>query len=374
MERSAEASMTSSDLQRAADIATELLATRWPGAKVVSVARIEGDASARSYLRCTIAPATGGKGTPAAVVVMLADGPALAMSSAEVGPFSERPPEESPFINIGRFLATLTDSVPAVLHSSPDGTALVVEDVGDLSLWHAAKRPGADVEGLFGRALETLATIQQGAASASPEQRSDCYAFAHRFDERLFAWELDHFIEYGLASPRQDELEACRLELTGLAQRLAAMPLALCHRDYHAWNIHLQNSRPRVFDFQDALVGPVMYDVASLLTDRTTPLIVDHGMEKRLVSGFYDRVGAAAGQSVQSALEDYRLLGFQRALKVVGRFNYLAEEKGKLSYLAMLPAIVATANRFAAEGGEFPATVELLGTRAKAGRTSDPSL
>ena len=54
--------------------------------------------------------------------------------------------------------------------------------------------------------------------------------------------ELDHFIEYGLASPRQDELEACRLELAGLAQRLAAMPLALCHRDYHAWNIHLQTA------------------------------------------------------------------------------------------------------------------------------------
>ncbi len=366
--------MTTTDRQRAEQIVTDLIAVKWPGASLDSVTPVEGDASARSYVRCTMSSPAGRTGVPSSVMVMLADGPAVAMSSAELGPFAGRAPAENPFVNVGRFLTTLGDATPEILDSNDDGTAVVVEDVGDLSLWRAAKRTGADAEGLFGRALETLAAIQDRAAAAPADRRRACYAFAQHFDERLFAWELDHFIDYGLASPRQGELEACRLELAGLARRLSAMPLAFCHRDYHAWNIHVQGSRLRVFDFQDALIGPVMYDVASLLTDRTTPVIVNRGMEKRLVAMFRSLVGQAAGETDEAALEDYRLLALQRALKVTGRFNYLAEEKGKLSYLAMLPAVVASARRFAAEAGVFPVTSNLLETRAKAGRSFEPSL
>lgn len=366
--------MTNAHRKRAEQIVTDLIAVKWPEARIDSVTPIEGDASARSYLRCTIVEPAPNTGAPPSVVVMVAEGPSVAMSSTEIGPFAGQTPDESPFINVGRFLAPLTDAVPTILKSNSDGTVIVVEDVGDLSLWRAAKRPGADVEGLFGRALETLVSIQSRTASAPAQKRRDCHAFGHRFDERLFAWELDHFIDYGLSWPGQDELEACRLELGALARRLAAMPLAFCHRDYHAWNIHVQGSRLRVFDFQDALVGPAMYDVASLLTDRTTPLIIDRGMETRLVTLFHSFIGKAGGTSKEAALEDYRSLALHRALKVIGRFNYLAEEKGKLSYLSILPTVVATARRFIAEAGDFPVTSGLLETRVKAGRTFEPSL
>ena len=71
--------------------------------------------------------------------------------------------------------------------------------------------------------------------------------------------------------------------------------------------------------------------------------------------------------SADDALEIYRLCAFQRVLKVIGRFNYLAEQKGKPAYLEMLPAVVATAHRLTADLEGLPATRELLDRHVKTG-------
>lgn len=353
------------DFDRARAAAEQAAAHRWPGTAVEELTTVPGDASARRYVRCTLGKRC--HGAPVSVVVMLNEGSGAALSSDELGVFGKAGPTELPFVNVQRFLAHLTGAVPAIFAVTGGNREVVLEDVGDLSLWDAAGEPGADVEEVFGRALELLAELQ----AAAVDDGSGCYAFRQAFDARLFGWELDHFLEHGVSGASPAVLAASRVELGELAERLDALPRVFTHRDWHAWNLHVQAGRIRVLDFQDALLGPAMYDVASLLTDRITPSRVDAGIERRLVARFA-RTAPVARFGHIDPYSAFELCALQRVLKVIGRFNYLAEVKGKPRYARMLPAIVPTARRLCAARPELAATAQLLERHVKEGTACAP--
>src|SRR5690606_28857828 len=105
--------------------------------------------------------------------------------------------------------------------------------------------------------------------------------------------------------------------------------------------------RIRVIDFQDALLAPPPYDLATLLNDRATPSILDESAERELVGHFLARRAAAFGDDVDPVAfaERYALFVFQKAAKVVGRFVFLEDVKGKRGYRAMIPGTLATMRR-----------------------------
>jgi aminoglycoside/choline kinase family phosphotransferase len=327
----------------------------WPGSRVLRLEAMQGDASTRSYARLLLA---GGDAPPSAVLMMLRDA-AVALSSEELSVFGESGPRELPFVNVARFLRGLTDAVPAILAVAADSTLVLLEDVGDTPLWEAAGEDGK-VEATFAMAVDFLADLQARAR----DDGSGCYAFTQAFDQRLFRWEFAHFLEYGVAAAPERLLAAAGSELDAAALRLAALPRAFSHRDYHAWNIHVQDGRLRLIDFQDALLAPPLYDLASLLTDRITPERIVPEIEERLLRRFYEAQSAGRLGSLDETREAYRLLALQRVLKVVGRFHYLAEVKGKPHYLSMLPAVCRTARRLLAntggDTGAMTATAELF--------------
>jgi hypothetical protein len=108
----------------------------------------------------------------------------------------------------------------------------------------------------------------------------------------------------------------------------------LSHRDYHSWNLMICDGAVRVIDFQDALLAPPQYDLASLLNDRITDSVVRPHLEERLVHYYIDKSSKLDGRAidVNEFLEIYRLSAIQRDLKVVGRFYYLDIVKGKPGY------------------------------------------
>jgi aminoglycoside/choline kinase family phosphotransferase len=115
------------------------------------------------------------------------------------------------------------------------------------------------------------------------------------------------------------------------------------HRDYHSRNLMITAQRsPGVIDFQDALRGPVGYDIASILKDcyvewpraRVESWVAQY-RDRLLASG---AAGAAlAGQSPQQFLRWFDLIGLQRHIKVLGIFARLCWRDGKSGYLADLP-------------------------------------
>src|SRR5262249_46999861 len=191
-------------------------------------------------------------------------------------------------------------------------------------------------------------------------------AFRHRFDEAPARWELEHFVEHGIETRHgkrlADRERAALLDaLAPLVTPFAAAEPVLVHRDFMAWNIHVQDGNLRLIDFQDALLGPDAYDLAALLTDRTTSDIVVPALEAELIARFA-AARAAAGLPVTGDLTArYRACALHRALKVIGRFHFLELVLGKPGYLAYLPAVYGVARRM------FAAMPELEHARSRIG-------
>src|SRR5262249_46181189 len=147
---------------------------------------------------------------------------------------------------------------------------------------------------------------------------------------RLFLWEFDHFLEYGITGRGLGEADRTRLRgrFEELSQELAEGPLVLTHRDYHSWNLFVHQGSIRVIDFQDALLAPLPYDLATLLNDRATPTLVTPALERSLLEYFCARrAEAGAALDAESFRARYYCFVLQKSLKIVGRFHYLEEVK-----------------------------------------------
>jgi len=305
------------------------------------VSPLAGDASSRRYFRLAL---SGGPGTPPTVVAMVLGPDRLPLSSEELSVF-DTPPTELPYVNVGRFLSRIGVRIPTLYAYDPTDGILLQEDIGNESLRRATETAERSrVLRLYGEAIDQLVRIQVlGARNAD----SQCMAFQQRFDHRLFAWEFDHFLEYGL--PEHTHAERARLcdAFMPVIERLAAAPAVLAHRDFHGWNLYVHGGAICVIDFQDALLAPATYDLASLLTDRDTATVITPATEDALIE-YYLQARHELGsldKDVPAVRTQYWLCVLQRALKVIGRFRYLAHVKGKPGYVRYLPHVCAQARR-----------------------------
>lgn len=329
-----------------------------PDIKIASISPLAGDASSRRYYRVRLR----GDTRPASVIVMqLPDDSGLPISSEELAIFKESP-RELPFVNVHRFLRDLGVAVPAIYAYSPADRILVLEDLGDTPLWDRVQRAG-DEEVLlwYRRAIDELLILH----TRGMERRDDsCIAFQQRFDKKLYLWEFEHFIEWGLekrpgAAVSTATVHRLRQAFDALAAMLAGRPLCLSHRDYHSWNLMIHEETVRVIDFQDALLAPPQYDLASLLNDRITDTVIRPALEKHLVEYYVEQSRTLTGREVDGDefFEIYKLSAIQRDLKVVGRFYYLDLVKGKPGYRKF---IAPTARRLIRNFDLAPQTKKLL--------------
>jgi N-acetylmuramate 1-kinase len=326
-------------------------------ARIAGCDPLTGDASSRRYVRLHLA---GASAPPTAVAMLLGVEQRFGPGADE---FVSAPPgDELPFVGVARWLAAHGFAVPTIhLDAATIDRLLLLEDVGDTSLWAAASAAPADAARLFAAAVDVLVALQ--IAGARHPDRS-CSAFRQRFDRRLARWELEHFVEHGIETRHgrplaADERDALLAGLAPLVAPFEADDRVFVHRDFMAWNIQLQDGRLRLIDFQDALLGPDAYDLAALLTDRTTATLVDPAMERALLARFVagrDAAGLPLGGDFERR---YHACALHRALKVVGRFWFLERVLGKPGYLAYLPGVYAVARRM------FAAMPELAATRAR---------
>jgi aminoglycoside/choline kinase family phosphotransferase len=124
----------------------------------------------------------------------------------------------------------------------------------------------------------------------------------------------------------------------------------------------IHNETVRVIDFQDALLAPPQYDLASLLNDRITDSIIQPHIEERLVDYYLDKRIELEDRSIprEGFCEIYRLSAIQRDLKVVGRFYYLDIVKGKPGYMKFVPPTVRRLQRNLAQVAQTKSILPLL--------------
>ena len=313
---------------------------------IASLRPLAGDASSRRYYRAAL---IGGNTPPSTIVMELPSGSSLPLSSEELAIFKEAP-QELPFLSLHRFLSAIGVRVPRLYGQWPQEGILLLEDLGDVALWDQVQgAPEAEVLAWYRKAIDELLVLQ---ISGTHSRDDLCIAFQQRFDFRLYMWEFDHFIQYGLiqrpgAQPSKNALEELRKIFIEIARRLESQPPCLNHRDYHSWNLMIHEDAVAVIDFQDALLAPPQYDLASLLNDRVTDSVIQPNLEDHLLQYYVERRSERAQQAANpnEFFEIYLLSAVQRDLKVVGRFYYLDLVKGKSGYKKFIPPTVRRLER-----------------------------
>jgi len=327
-----------------------------PRATVRAIDPLHGDASSRCYLRVWLA----GAGHASCVVMLLGEGRFVG-GSDELG--GAAPATELPFVNVGRYLAMHGFPVPVVYadRAREDGL-LLLEDLGDTTLWAAVEAEPERAGPLFATAVDLLVRLQV-VGTRTPD--AACVAFERRFDAALARAELAHYVDHGVETRHAVTLPAAdRQALLALLEPVvtpfADGPLAFSHRDYMAWNLHVQEGRLRMIDFQDALVAPDAFDLAQLLTDRTTEARVGAALERELVARF-EAGRAAAGLPLAPGFPDrYHRCALQHVFKVIGRFYLLEAVEQKPGYLAYLPSVYAVGRRMLRELPELAPALPML--------------
>jgi aminoglycoside/choline kinase family phosphotransferase len=222
---------------------------------------------------------------------------------------------------------------------------VVMEDLGDTQ-YLSVLRTGRGVDKLYGDALTTLANIQVRGARAAQQLAP--------YDREPLERELLLFPEWFLGRHLRIELtpeERALITVTNevLINEALLQPQVFVHRDYHSRNLMVLppsaagsgREGPGVIDFQDALRGPIGYDLVSLLKD----CYISWSRERveRWVRG-YRRVlgglGANVGDSEYQFIRWFDFIGVQRHVKVLGVFSRLWHRDGKIGYLADLPLVM----------------------------------
>ena len=303
---------------------------------------LAGDASNRRYYRLVL------NGGSRSVILMQLASPEAFKQSEEAVSGANTTIAELPFINILNHLAKADVPVPALYHYDHEAGLLYLEDFGDVTLADACVRaPLQTVRALYRQAIDMLVRIH---TTATTPPHAGCIAFGRSFDVPLFMWEFDHFLEYGVAARhgkpmRESDEKAVREEFHKIAELLAGQPQVLTHRDYHSRNLMVAGERLGVIDFQDALMGPAMYDLASLLRDAYIAL--DEKVVDGLIVYYIDSMAAQdhrfADRFAFRRLFD--LMSIQRNLKAAGRFVYIDRVKHNPKFLADIPRVLGYVKR-----------------------------
>ena len=307
----------------------------------VAISALQGDASNRSYYRLHYA----NENRPATMILMELAEPEAFKKSEEQVSASTVTIRELPYINILRHLARSDVAVPKLYFYDPDNGLLFLEDLGDQTLEMELKDCGEDAARRYYRlAIDELTKIQ---GPVTHDRDRHCIAFGRAFDVPLLMWEFDHFLEYGIEarsglSIKPGDRETIRGEFLKISERLAAEPKVFTHRDYHSRNLMVHRDRIWILDFQDALVGPGVYDLASLLRDSYAAL--EDSMLDGLMDYYLDhrREKIDAKQSFRRLFD---LMSIQRNLKAAGRFVYIDVVKKKGHLLPYIPRTLGYVRR-----------------------------
>ena len=291
-----------------------------------SIEPITPDASGRTYFR--LFHAEGSSDLSSSVVMKFAS-----LMPPEVGGREgERVLTDTAVVMLTRFFRSKGVLVPELYLDARDEGLLLIEDlgkelIGDAVLEERFTKSQIDI--MYSLALEQLERIQ------AIDAVDDFFIFERSFTEEVFLSEMSEYSEYFLPqfSLSKEEGKLVQELFKSLAKELVSSPQSLCHRDYHAWNLVFdKKGAVRVIDFQDALVGPRAYDLASLLNDRDMDSALGAERSAMFVKSFADQIGAGG-----EFFDEYDRALLQRDLKVVGRFEKFAQAQGMDKYKKWVP-------------------------------------
>ncbi len=276
----------------------------------------------------------------------------------------DAPPEKEnvdPYVRIAAMFAEIGVHAPRVLERDAGQGFLLLTDLGTRMYLPELARDG-QADTLYGDAFDALVRIQA---------RGDAHSRAlPPYDEKLLRFEMSLFPDWLLArhlglTPSAQESQVLARAMDALVAVCLGAPQVFVHRDYHSRNLMVcPGDNPGILDFQDAVRGPITYDLVSLLRDayiawppeRVTAWVLDY--RRRAVAA-----GLDAGRDDAQFLRWFDLVGLQRQLKVAGIFARLWHRDGKAGYLADIPLTLRYAIGACGRHDDFAALGEFIERR-----------
>lgn len=249
----------------------------------------------------------------------------------------DAPPQHEdcgPFLHVAQLFLAAGVHVPKVLAQNLEQGFLLLSDLGHTTYLDAINDSNAD--SLYMDAIEALIKIQLASRPG----------ILPAYDDALLRRELQLFPEWYAGKHVQTELSHSQLDVLERTFSLIvlnnlAQPQVYVHRDYHSRNLMQSDPNPGVLDFQDAVYGPITYDLASLLKDAYI-----RWDEERVLDWcirYWERA-RKAGLPVHSDFHDFyrdfEWMGVQRHIKVLGIFARLCHRDGKEGYLKDMPLVM----------------------------------
>jgi len=249
----------------------------------------------------------------------------------------DAPPEKEScesFVRVAGLFSRAGVHVPAIHAQDLVQGFLLLSDLGDTTYLNALDERSAGV--LYGHALDALVRIQ---LASRPAVLPD-------YDRALLEKELRLFAEWYIARQLRRELTPAQTEtlektFSAILENNLAQPRVFVHRDYHSRNLMLCDPCPGILDFQDAVFGPITYDLVSLLRDAYIAW-----EEERVIDWtvrYWEQARSArlpVSGDLPDFYRDFEWMGAQRQLKVLGIFARLSLRDGKDGYLKDQPLVM----------------------------------
>lgn len=270
----------------------------------------------------------------------------------------DAPPDKEriePFIHVDELFKASGVAVPEILARNVKDGFLLLSDLGNRT--YLAELTEDNADRLYREALHALVRIQvTSRPGVLPE-----------YDREALLRELKLFPEWYIAKHLGKEITPAVQTILDrtfdilLANNLA-QPQVFVHRDYHSRNLmYLESGNPGILDFQDALYGPVTYDLVSLLKDayvewdeeRILDLVIRYWENAR-------KVGLPVNPDIDQFYRDFEFMGVQRHLKVLGIFARLYHRDGKENYLKDIPLVMKYTSKVAHRYSELAPLAKLL--------------
>jgi len=240
--------------------------------------------------------------------------------------------------------------VPEIISCHPENGMLVLADAGKRCLEEALRDEPEASNSLYTQAVTIAAEI---ACQGTPVLAASSRKTAPCLDRERFRFEMSFYLQHyhcGLKGnhPEGEPYDRLRSKLFDLADQAAAVgPLVLCHRDYHSRNLVLSSAGDlSMVDIQDAQLGPLGYDLASLLWDPYSS--IDIRVRTKMIELFCQKMQL----STRNFTEKLEILALQRMIKALGTFGYQITRHHRDRYR---PAILVTLKQIAQlEPGDLP--------------------
>jgi aminoglycoside/choline kinase family phosphotransferase len=259
------------------------------------------------------------------------------------------------FVPATRRLAALGVNVPAIYAFDEQRLFVWLQDLGRDDLHAHRDEPWEQRRPLYEATLREAAKIHD--VSADKLSHTDISAMEPAFNEGMYEWEQNYFLEHfvrGHLGREVDEADPAYPALAKLRRRLAELPRCLVHRDFQSQNVLMREGTAWLVDYQGLRPGLAEYDLASLLFD---PYVVLTRSERHDLLSYYAEL---RGLNLPELREVFFLCAAQRLMQALGAYANLYRNQGKAHFEQHIPAGVRNLTTVCEEAPELAPLLPLF--------------